>query len=478
MRGALLVCLLGVAACGFLPEDDYTGKRAGDGIAPWADLGPAQVCLGNEFLGPPASTPGGLCFAETTQEARCTGDDQCRSRELCVCGRCTIAYCATASDCPADRICSFSEHRCDLTCFSGSDCPDGAECRNGVCRGRCIDESDCQTGEVCSSQNVCVTADCEDDDGCLAGERCRVQRTPRQVLEPSPAIDGRQIVLWLEVSDENQLDQTAIWRAVSEDGLHFTMSPAAPVVEDGLTARAPSVIRTPEGWVMYYEVDAGAEIRVVTSLDGVSWTAPETAIGNGRNPSAVLLPDGTVALYYQVGAGTAIALATGAPGGPLTGQGNVVVPGDITVPPSGDLPFWDAVERVTSPFAALTEGAAGPALRLYYSAFGRESGESVQFGEIVDIPPNYSIGYAAGSVDDPGAMQAWPYGPVADRVAAFLDHREELTPGVVQLFGDDAYLMYYVEADPAMDAMGADGPFVLGRLGVLGNGAYSRTTGP
>jgi len=281
MRGALLVCLLGVAACGFLPEDDYTGKRAGDGIAPWADLGPAQVCLGNEFLGPPASTPGGLCFAETTQEARCTGDDQCRSRELCVCGRCTIAYCATASDCPADRICSFSEHRCDLTCFSGSDCPDGAECRNGVCRGRCIDESDCQTGEVCSSQNVCVTADCEDDDGCLAGERCRVQRTPRQVLEPSPAIDGRQIVLWLEVSDENQLDQTAIWRAVSEDGLHFTMSPAAPVVEDGLTARAPSVIRTPEGWVMYYEVDAGAEIRVVTSLDGVSWTAPETAIGNG-----------------------------------------------------------------------------------------------------------------------------------------------------------------------------------------------------
>ena len=102
----------------------------------------------------------------------------------------------------------------------------------------------------------------------------------------------------------------------------------------------------------------------------------------------------------------------------------------------------------------------------------------MQLGEIVAIPPNYSIGYAAGDVADPSEMRSWPYGPIADRVSAFLNHREELAPAVLQLFGDDAYLMYYVEADPAMDAMGADGPFVIGRLGVLGNGAYSRTTGP
>ena len=463
-----------VAGCGFFPEDDFTGKRAGDGIAPWADLGPAQICLGNEFFGPPDSTPGGLCFDATTQEAPCIADGDCRSREACVCGRCTVAYCATASDCAADRVCSFSESRCDLPCFDGGDCPDGAECRNGVCRGRCIDEADCQTGEVCSSQNVCVTADCADDDACLAGERCRIQRTPRQVLEPSPVDDGRQIVMWLEVSDPNLVDQTAIWRAVSRDGLHFTMSPAAPVLEDGTAARAPSVIRGPEGWVMYYE--AGTEIRVATSLDGIAWSAPELALAGGGAPSAVLLPDGQVAVYHEDG--DAIAVATGAPGGPLTRAGTVIAPGDVTIPESETGPFWADVERVTSPFALLSNGAAGPSLRLYYSAFGRESGESVQLGEIVPIPANYSVGYAAGDPADPAAMRPWPYGPIADRVAAFLDHREELSPGVVQLGGDDAYLMYYVEAEPAMDATGVDGPFVIGRLGVLGNGAYSSTTGP
>ena len=231
-----------VAGCGFLPEDDFTGARVGDGIAPWTDLGPVQICLGNEYLGPPDSTPGGLCFDQNTQEASCTDDSECRSREACVCGRCTVPYCSSASDCAADRRCTFAEHRCDLVCASGADCPDGAECRNGVCRGRCLDDGDCQTAEVCNSQNVCVTADCADTGDCQTGEACRVQRTPRQVLDPSPAIDpddrtGRPVVLWLEVADENQRTETAIWRAVSHDGIHFEMDPASPVLSDGTTAR-------------------------------------------------------------------------------------------------------------------------------------------------------------------------------------------------------------------------------------------------
>ncbi len=482
-----------VAGCGFLPEDDFTGKRAGDGIAPWTDLGPVQVCLGNQYLGPAESPPGGLCFDQNISETPCGRDTDCGSREACVCGRCTVAYCAAASDCAAGRVCTFAEKRCDVPCFSDDECagPGDAVCFNGVCRGRCLDDSECQTGEICDSRNYCATVDCEDETGCLAGERCSVQRVPRQVLEPSPlavTTPTRQIVVWLEVSDEVQVDQTEIWRAVSADGIHFAMSPASPVVVDGTTARAPSVIRTDGGYAMYYEVDGGAELRVVTSTDGITWTDPETALVGGvgpsaaRAPAAVALPDGTVAVYYQIGDGAAIGLATGAVGGPLDDRGPVLRPEDVTVAPGAPgAPFWDDVVRVRSPFAAVTESADGASLRLWFAAFGRESADSFQFGEIVPMPPNHSIGYAGAPLDDPGALSAWPYGPVADRVSAFLSHHEELTPGVVQLPGevgaDDAYLMYYVEADPAMDAMGADGPFVIGRLGVLGNGAYAGLTG-
>jgi hypothetical protein len=487
----LVPILLLVSACGFLGDESFTGTRAGDGIAPWTALGPAQLCLGNQYLGPPDAPPGGLCFDENVTEERCLADSDCRSREACVCGRCTVAYCAAASDCGGDRICSFSEHRCDLACLSGADCPDGAECRNAVCRGRCLDATDCQTGEVCNSMNVCVSADCEDDGGCVSGERCRVQRVPRQVRDPSAAIDpvlaatGRPVVLWLEVADELQRTETAIWRAVSVDGVHFDFDPASPVLTDGTTARAPSVIAMSSGWAMYYEVDGGAEIRVATSPDGVAWSTPTRAIDGGigataiHAPSAVALPDGTVAVYYEVGDGAAIALATGVVGAALSSQGNVLVPSDITIPDAGDgTPFWLGVERVTSPYAIVTDGVAGPALRLYYSAYGAESGDSLQFGEIVPLPPNFSVGYASADIAEPANLRPWPYGPIVDRVTAFLKHHDELTPSVLQLPDRTGYLMYYVDADPDMTATGPDGPYVIGRVAVLGNGSYSSIAAP
>jgi len=488
VRLALVIAMLG-AGCGFLPEDDYTGKRAGDGIAPWQDLGPAQVCVGNQYLGPPDSVAGGLCFDGNLTEAICTIDADCATREACVCGRCTVAYCSTASDCAAGRVCTFAEHRCDTQCFGEADCAGPEECFNGTCRGRCITATDCQTGEVCSSQNFCVTADCEDDDGCRAGERCRVQRTPRQVLEPDVTRDGDLIVLWLEVSDEVQRGESAIYRAESRDGLHFQMNPDEPVVEEGTTAGSPTVVRTADGLVMYYDVDDGLAIRVVSSTDGVSWSTPVDAIDGGvggaaaRNPSAVALPGGNIAVYYERGNGLGISLATGLPGGALTERGTVLAPDDVTVAPgAADAPFWDDVERVGNPEAAITESADGPSLRLYFSAYGRESADSVQFGEVTPIPPNYSIGYASATIDDPATLRAWPYGPIVDRVTAFLTHHDEFSPGVVQLAGedgaDDAYLMYYIEADPDETATGPDGPYVIGRLGVLGNGAHARTTSP
>ncbi|MCA9674752.1 MAG: hypothetical protein KC464_06920, partial [Myxococcales bacterium] len=288
-----------VGACGFLPEDDFTGKRAGDGIAPWTDLGPAQVCLGNQYLGPPDSPPGGLCFDQNRGEEPCVDDGGCGSREACVCGRCIVPYCASASDCAADRVCTFASHRCDVPCFTDDQCagPGDAVCFNGVCRGRCLDDSECQTGEVCNSQSYCVTAACEDDQGCLAGERCRVQAVPRRMAEPSPLVTtspARQVVLWLEVSDPNQVDQTAIWRAVAADGVHFAMSPASPVLEVGTTAAAPSVVATADGYAMYLEVDGGASIQVATSSDGIAWSTPTVALTGGAGPAAARAPSAVV----------------------------------------------------------------------------------------------------------------------------------------------------------------------------------------
>lgn len=490
-----LILLIFTAACGLAPSPDFTGTRAGDGIAPWKDLGPVEVCFGDQFLGPPASPPGGFCESVDTPQSPCATDGDCRSREACVCGRCTVAYCSAASDCGDDRVCSFSEHRCDKKCSITDECAAKEDCFNGTCRGRCRTTTDCQGGEVCNSLNYCVVAACADASTCLGGETCRVQRTPRQALEPD-AIAGDEgparVVLYVELADPFQLDHRHIYRAASPDGRLFTVSPPTPILDDGLDDRAPSVVKTDAGWFLYYEWNAGAELRVARSADGVTFSSPVTALVGGmgpsaaRAPSAVLLPDGTIAVYYQIGDGAAIGLAIGAPGGKLTARGPVLRPQDVIVP-KGDpgAPFWTDVVAITSPHAAITTSASGPSLRLWFSAFGHESADSLQFGTIVPIPPNYSIGYASGSLAAPDQLTAWPFGPVYDRVDAFLDHRDDLDPAVVQLrtggAPDAAYLLYYVDADRPTGAMGPPSPtepLELGHLQVLGNGAYARVTNP
>lgn len=483
MRRAILCCLL--VGCGFGPEADSAGNLHGDGIAPWQDLGPVQICLGNEFIGPPTSEPGGLCADRNTTEAPCAGDDDCRSRETCVCGRCTIQYCTTNSDCGGGRVCSFAEKRCDRVCARDDDCPLEDVCFNGTCRGRCEVDADCQSGEVCNSTNRCITASCGVDGDCLAGERCRVQRVPRLAREPSVLARARadepRFTMWLELSDETAIDRRSVWRAVSSDGVRYRIDPARPVLEDGLVAGAPSVVRADSGYGLYYEQGDGAAIRYASSSDGQSFAAPTTVLAGGAGtlavhaPSAVVLPDGQVAVYYESGDGNRIELATGGVGGALGGATTVLDAGDVLDPPGpGPAPqFWVDIDAVRSPHAALTAGPAGPSLRLWFSAFGRESGDSYQFGEVLPIPPNYSIGYAAADLAAPSALTIWSFNPVLDRVEVFLDHRSELSPSVVQVTDTDGtprggYLMYFLDA--LTDE--ARGPVDVGRLGVAGNGAY------
>lgn len=484
MRALLVLALL--AGCGFGPNDEFTGRRAGDGIAPWTAIGPVQICLGNEFIGPPDSVPGGLCAASTVVEAQCTTDGDCDSREACVCGRCIIQYCTAASDCTAGRVCSFSEARCDVSCSADDQCAEGEQCFNGACRGRCFTDDDCQTGEVCNSANRCITARCSSDADCLGGERCRVQRVPRVAIEPSPLARERagepRFTIWFELSEELQQGRRSIWRATSADGRHFQVDPARPVLEDADAAHAPSMVRSEDGYHLYYEQGAAAAIRVAFSPDGVEFAPAVTALSGGVGadsvgaPAALATGDGQVLVYFERGGGRAIGWAEGPLGGPLTDRGAALAPADVTVAQGADPdePFWVEIESLRSPSALLTTGPSGqPRLRLYFSAFGRESGDSLQFGEILPIAPNYSVGYAAGPLESPATLAVWPFNPVLDRVSAFLDHRSELGPAVVQVTDasgavSDGYLLYYMDAE----ASTSTDPPLLNRLQVGGNGAF------
>jgi hypothetical protein len=117
------------------------------------------------------------------------------------------------------------------------------------------------------------------------------------------------------------------------------------------------------------------------------------------------------------------------------------------------------ITRVQSPHAVL----AGDAIRVFFSAFGRESADASKYGMTEPIPANFSVGYAAAKTTAPGVLTRWPYGPVFDRVEAFFEHREELGPATLDA-GADQFLMYYIDATPTQ----------LGRLRVLGSGARGR----
>jgi len=465
MRAPLLVALaLAVAGCGLGPAPETFAPTSGTGIAPWTELGAAQVCLGETALGPPTSLPGGLCVAADTSGAACSDDSTCGSRQACVCGRCTVAFCASASDCAAPRVCNFNQHRCDLPCSSDAQCSAGEQCLAGVCRGRCALDADCQHGEVCDSANVCVSDDCADDTGCLGGERCEIQRVPRQVLEPGPLADfGAPIVLYLDLALPATPDARAIYRATSRDGVHFVLDPPTPVLEDPAGVRAPSPVVDAGRLYLYFEQGDGVALRVATSSDGIAFDAPTTVLTGGttavRAPSAVHASDGVI-LYYQRDDGAGIALATGDRQAPLADRGIVLAPADVAVGTgSPGEPFWVDITSVQSPHAVL----AGDAIRLFFSAHGRESADATKYGMPEPIPASFSIGYAAAALTAPDVLSVWPYGPVFDRVEVFLQHREELGPAVIDA-GADHFLMYYIDATPTE----------LGRLGVLGSGARGK----
>ncbi|HEV7557943.1 MAG TPA: hypothetical protein VGO00_20895, partial [Kofleriaceae bacterium] len=405
------------------------------------DLGPVTVCDGSTALVEPAAAPGGLGESGVAVPVTCSRDSDCRDREACACGRCTVPFCTVSSDCPAPRICNFSQNRCDLPCTTDEDCGDAENCISSVCRGRCADDRDCQHDELCDGKNVCVSVDCSDDTRCRLGDHCDVQHTPRQVLEPAAVTTSDGIVLYLDLADPTAPDARSIWRAVSGDGVHFTLDPDHAVID---SARAPSAVVDPSGLVyIYYEGDTS--IEVATSPDGVSFDAGTPVLaGTDLHAPTAVHTDAGVVLYYATTAG--IGLATGPVGGPLDDHGVVLAPADVEV---GDgtpgTAFWIGITTLASPHAIIAGPDGAQTIHLWFAGFGQESSPADKFGTETPTPPNFSVGFAAADLDAPDELHPWPYGPVADRVEVFTDHRNELGPSAIDA-GGDRFLMYYVDA--------------------------------
>jgi hypothetical protein len=344
--------------------------------------------------------------------AACADPHDCRSREDCVCGRCSVARCQAPEDCAPGRTCRDS--RCQAPCREDDECAAGETCTGGVCRQACAMTSECQAGEVCATEGLerrCVAVPCADAAGCRADETCRVQREPHAIDEPAASWDGG-VILWLEIDG-------AVWRAVSSDGRRFALD-AAPIL-DG--AGAPSVARTAAGWELWVETPTG--LSVALSSDGRAFGPPEERFpGDLHAPAAAPLPDGSVLVLAE----TAGALVTAA-GAPLL-DGSAVT----------DPLFWRDVSALGSPALLVEDGV----VKMWFTGHGVESAAAEELGELREPPPNDSIGYAAAAVADPDAFQPWAFNPVFRRTKDFLLKQREAAPAVVRWGDRDEYRLYFV----------------------------------
>ncbi len=457
----------GGVSCTLADEPLWGGSRLVSGVAPYKDLGGVEICVADHRLGTPDTDLAGFCVPRSTPaRVTCASDSGCRSRESCVCGFCTVKYCTRNDECGDGRMCDFTLSRCVSKCEDVCDCEGpNAQCDIGMCQQLCIVDAECQSGEICSlSRARCISVPCSSDDDCFAEEECIIQREPRTLTEPTimPHPDGGSLVVFFDMIHNGPFERPRhmIFRAITVDGLSWTVDPAAPVMEPPIMGdyRAPTVMAGGSGLVIYVESGDGTGILRATSTDGRDWTfdptepvlVPEATWEQGRvgSPSVVLGADGYPRLYYEVGdgAGIGVAVAQDPEGrifGPPDGGDRRLVLGPDQV--TTEL-LWRNVTRLRSPHVMLGEDFEGtPYYRLFFSARGYESPEASSFGTVGQIPSNYSIGYAASR--DGFDFELFPYNPVYDRIYpnSFVNHGSELTPAVVDL--GDHYLLFYSAAD-------------------------------
>jgi hypothetical protein len=435
MRALLVTVLLLAAGCGFERAAPFAGTRIAD-VGPWSDLGPVTICDGAAHLVAPSLGTAGLCATTAAAAASCAVDDDCDSRERCVCGRCAVAVCGSADECgPAGGpfVCTFADSRCDRPCDSDAECAGGERCLAGlhICRGTCTTSADCQHGESCATATgLCVSTPCTSDGDC-GGRACDLQRTGALVGHPAPLATAAGVELFFDRTGDDGVQ--AIWSALG-DGTRFS-------VDHRLFAGAtPSVARLRDGsWALIFA--EGVQLVAARSSDaGATWSTPTPALPNARSPSLIIAADGTPLLYAVD------------PDGNITrfvGDANLVftTPLVALTPAAARTPEWPDIDALASPFVEPyvdpTNNSGGTLrLRLWFAAHGTGTAPSMQFGVPTPTPPDYSIGLAV-SADD-GSFIPDAYDPVFDRTSDFINHPGELDPAVIAV--DQRWLLYYLRA--------------------------------
>jgi hypothetical protein len=111
------------------------------------------------------ATQGQACFCSNPAVCgpRCHADDECPDGYVCdASNACVVLACKHDSDCPTGKVCGANPTQYNLQacrvpgtkadgaeCSLHSDCASGA-CDGGFCSTRCVNGTDCATGEVCT----------------------------------------------------------------------------------------------------------------------------------------------------------------------------------------------------------------------------------------------------------------------------------------------------------------------------------------
>jgi hypothetical protein len=425
-------------ACGFAPNTREVPAPAADGLGPYRDEGPIEICEGPVRLVPPdaaGADDAGVCVASDAPPPRsCVSDGACGPRERCVCGRCSVPRCRSTADCTLGSTCDLVTRICSRTCFEDADCGPSESCRPEGCQTRCGSDGDCARGEVCSrASGLCIVQRCDAVLVCGAGRACDAMERFADLHEPDAVRADGRIELYVEARASGG---AVVLRVVSDDGRSFEVDPADPVLLD---ARAPSVVLSGRSRVLFYERADGTIGRA--EGDGATFEPIPDAVGEGHTPSAADL----LTIAYEDDAGIEVARGASPVAGPFG--------------PS----FWEDpklfrdVGDVGSPEILRRETALGEGLFvLYAQATGVETSDLVLGDEARAAPRTASI-VAALAADDLD-FAPYPFGPVFARVVNVTDYRSETEPSVV-FVGSEAFL-YYVDPQEGVSLarQGAAGP--------------------